>query len=130
MKRLIPIGPLLSSGRLLSKLLTARSDPNFVGQWADFERTIIRTDPETFNIELVNQSVYPPTTEVVAENVDSSSGSYTVKAKTFTDVGMGYAKTDNLALALITNSIQEGISDQLPLPEQWHSGSVSAVPSD
>jgi hypothetical protein len=71
----------------------------------DSDQNIIRTDPDTFTIELVNQSVYPPTTEVVAENVDSSSGSYTVKAKSFTEVDMGYAKTDYLAPALITNSI-------------------------
>ncbi|KAJ5189360.1 Cell wall beta-glucan synthesis [Penicillium cf. griseofulvum] len=52
----------------------------------------VATDPETFTIELVNQNIYPPTTEVVVEDVDSSRGSYTVKAKTFTDVddGKGY----------------------------------------
>ncbi|KAJ5773217.1 hypothetical protein N7457_008113 [Penicillium paradoxum] len=53
---------------------------------------VVTTDPDTFNIELVNQNVYPPTTEVVAQDVDSSSGSYTVKAKSFTgvDTGKGY----------------------------------------
>ncbi|KGO69238.1 Cell wall beta-glucan synthesis [Penicillium italicum] len=52
----------------------------------------VTTDPETFSIELVNQNVYPPTTTVVAEDIDTSKGSYTVKAKTFTDVddGKGY----------------------------------------
>ncbi|KAJ6128855.1 hypothetical protein N7471_010072 [Penicillium samsonianum] len=52
----------------------------------------VSTDPETFSIELVNQNVYPPTTTIVAEDIDSSKGSYTVKAKTFTDVddGKGY----------------------------------------
>lgn len=48
-----------------------------------------RTDPDTFEIQLVNQNVYPPTTEVVAANVDSSSGSYTVDAKTFNGVDTG-----------------------------------------
>ncbi|KAJ5940139.1 hypothetical protein N7516_000307 [Penicillium verrucosum] len=52
----------------------------------------VTTDPETFSIELVNQNVYPPTTTIVADDIDSSKGSYTVKAKTFTDVdnGKGY----------------------------------------
>ncbi|KAJ5506565.1 hypothetical protein N7453_005522 [Penicillium expansum] len=52
----------------------------------------VTTDPETFSIELVNQNVYPPTTTIVAEDIDTSKGSYTVKAKTFTDVddGKGY----------------------------------------
>ncbi|KAJ5835719.1 Cell wall beta-glucan synthesis [Penicillium robsamsonii] len=52
----------------------------------------VATDPDTFSIELVNQNVYPPTTEVVVEDIDSSKGSYTVKAKTFTGVddGKGY----------------------------------------
>ncbi|KXG48207.1 Cell wall beta-glucan synthesis [Penicillium griseofulvum] len=52
----------------------------------------VATDPDTFTIQLVNQNVYPPTTEVVVEDVDSSKGSYTVKAKTFTGVddGKGY----------------------------------------
>lgn len=48
-----------------------------------------RTDPETFDIQLVNQNVYPPTTEVVASEVDSSAGSYTVKSKTFNGVDTG-----------------------------------------
>ncbi|KAJ5467264.1 hypothetical protein N7475_005016 [Penicillium sp. IBT 31633x] len=52
----------------------------------------VETDPDTFNIELVNQNVYPPTTEVVASDVDSSAGSYTVNAKSLTgvDTGKGY----------------------------------------
>ncbi|KAJ5849930.1 hypothetical protein N7455_009786 [Penicillium solitum] len=52
----------------------------------------VTTDPETFSIELVNQNVYPPTTTIVADDIDSSKSSYTVKAKTFTDVdnGKGY----------------------------------------
>ncbi|KAJ5513401.1 hypothetical protein N7463_002953 [Penicillium fimorum] len=52
----------------------------------------VATDPGTFSIELVNQNVYPPTTEVVVEDIDSSKGSYTVKAKTFigVDDGKGY----------------------------------------
>ncbi|KAJ5515669.1 hypothetical protein N7527_007229 [Penicillium freii] len=52
----------------------------------------VTTDPKTFSIELVNQNVYPPTTTIVADDIDSSKGSYTVKAKTFTDVdnGKGY----------------------------------------
>ncbi|KAJ5196102.1 hypothetical protein N7449_006581 [Penicillium cf. viridicatum] len=52
----------------------------------------VTTDPETFSIELVNQNVYPPTTTIVADDIDASKGSYTVKAKTFTDVdnGKGY----------------------------------------
>ncbi|KAJ5164285.1 uncharacterized protein N7500_006115 [Penicillium coprophilum] len=52
----------------------------------------VATDPDTFTIELVNQNVYPPTTEVVVEDIDSSKGSYTVKAKSFTGVddGKGY----------------------------------------
>ncbi|KAJ6188481.1 UPF0619 GPI-anchored membrane protein [Penicillium mononematosum] len=52
----------------------------------------VSTDPETFSIELVNQNVYPPTTTIVAQDIDSSKGSYTVNAKTFTDVddGKGY----------------------------------------
>ncbi|KAJ5418047.1 uncharacterized protein N7487_001597 [Penicillium crustosum] len=52
----------------------------------------VTTDPTTFSIELVNQNVYPPTTTIVADDIDSSKGSYTVKAKTFTDVdnGKGY----------------------------------------
>ncbi|KAJ6069955.1 hypothetical protein N7499_011842 [Penicillium canescens] len=49
----------------------------------------VQTDPDTFTIELVNQNVYPSTTEIVAENVDSSKGSYTVKSKSFTDVDVG-----------------------------------------
>ncbi|OQD83542.1 hypothetical protein PENANT_c016G10296 [Penicillium antarcticum] len=49
----------------------------------------VQTDPDTFTIELVNQNVYPPTTEVVAQDVDSSKGSYMVKAKSFTDVDVG-----------------------------------------
>ncbi|KAJ6072976.1 hypothetical protein N7467_011061 [Penicillium canescens] len=49
----------------------------------------VQTDPDTFTIELVNQNVYPSTTEIVAEDVDSSKGSYTVKAKSFTDVDVG-----------------------------------------
>ncbi|OQD60277.1 hypothetical protein PENPOL_c025G09208 [Penicillium polonicum] len=49
----------------------------------------VTTDPETFSIELVNQNVYPPTTTIVADDIDSSKGSYTVKAKTFTDVDNG-----------------------------------------
>lgn len=48
-----------------------------------------RTDPDTFDIQLVNQNVYPPTTEVVASEVDSSAGSYTVKSKTFNGVDTG-----------------------------------------
>ncbi|KAJ5603861.1 hypothetical protein N7537_006817 [Penicillium hordei] len=53
---------------------------------------VVTTDPETFSIELVNQNVYPPTTTIVADDIDSSKGSYTVKAKTFTDIdnGKGY----------------------------------------
>ncbi|KAJ5129594.1 uncharacterized protein N7515_005633 [Penicillium bovifimosum] len=52
----------------------------------------VSTDPDTFNIELVNQNVYPPTTEIVARDVDSSTGSYTIDAKTFpnVDTGKGY----------------------------------------
>ncbi|KAJ5383775.1 Cell wall beta-glucan synthesis [Penicillium concentricum] len=52
----------------------------------------VATDPDTFTIELVNQNVYPSTTSVVVEDIESSKGSYTVKAKTFTDVddGKGY----------------------------------------
>jgi hypothetical protein len=50
---------------------------------------VIRTDPDTFTIELVNQNVYPSTTEIVAEDVEASKGSYTAKAKSFTDVDVG-----------------------------------------
>lgn len=43
---------------------------------------------------MVNQNVYPPTTEVVAQDVDRDAGSYTVDSKAFPNVDNGYVKTN------------------------------------
>ncbi|KAJ5634523.1 hypothetical protein N7528_002365 [Penicillium herquei] len=52
----------------------------------------VSTDPDTMDIYLVNQNVYPNTQELVASNVDTSLGKYTIKAKDVGDVdtGRGY----------------------------------------
>ena len=53
----------------------------------------IRTDPPKMDIYLVNQNVYPNTQELVASDVDTSLGKYTIKAKDVGDVDTGYAWT-------------------------------------
>lgn len=88
MKELTPISHSLSNGKLFSKRRTIQNH-TVKKDWADRNSPAPRTDPDTFTIELVNQNVYPPTTEVVATDVDSSKGSYTVKGKTFNGVDQG-----------------------------------------
>jgi hypothetical protein len=39
------------------------------------------TDPETFSIYLVNQNTYPNVETLIASNVDTSKGHYTMKAQ-------------------------------------------------
>jgi hypothetical protein len=42
--------------------------------------TKTRTDPATFDLYLVNQAVYPSVSTLVASDVDTTKGSYTIKA--------------------------------------------------
>ncbi|KAF3388813.1 GPI-anchored membrane protein [Penicillium rolfsii] len=54
----------------------------------------VETDPDTFDLYLVNQAVNPSVSTLVASNVDTSKGSYTIKANnqdlTPSDTGGGY----------------------------------------
>ncbi|KAJ5776403.1 uncharacterized protein N7511_001414 [Penicillium nucicola] len=98
-----PFGKYCHTPRLVKTVKLYRDENGFclvvtsprIGEKIDPDRPLtikwqsVLTDPPTFSIELVNQNVYPPTTEVVAQDVDSSKGSYTVKAKSFTDVDVG-----------------------------------------
>lgn len=36
------------------------------------------TDPSSFDIYLVNNAVYPPVNQLIAKNVETSKGSYTL----------------------------------------------------
>ncbi|KAJ5595156.1 uncharacterized protein N7459_001364 [Penicillium hispanicum] len=49
----------------------------------------VSTDPATMDIYLVNQHAYPNTQELVASDVDTSLGSYTIKADDVKDVDTG-----------------------------------------
>lgn len=63
-----------------------------------------RTDPAKMNIYLVNQHVYPNTQKLIASNVDTDSGSYTINAKDV-DVDTGYvdpARRSSLSLSPLT----------------------------
>lgn len=42
--------------------------------------TKTRTDPATFDLYLVNQAVNPSVSTLVASDVDTGKGSYTIKA--------------------------------------------------
>lgn len=42
--------------------------------------TKTRTDPASFDLYLVNQAVNPSVSTLVASDVDTSKGSYTIKA--------------------------------------------------
>ncbi|CEO60803.1 hypothetical protein PMG11_05331 [Penicillium brasilianum] len=54
----------------------------------------VQTDPSTFDLYLVNQAVNPSVSTLVAADVDTSKGSYTIKANdkdlTNSDSGGGY----------------------------------------
>lgn len=54
--------------------------------------TKTRTDPDTFDLYLVNQAVNPSVSTLVASDVDTSKGSYTIKAnnKDLTASDTGY----------------------------------------
>jgi hypothetical protein len=51
-----------------------------------------RTDPATFDLYLVNQAVNPSVSTLVASDIDTSTGSYTIKAnnKDLTNSDTGY----------------------------------------
>lgn len=66
----------------------------------------VDTDPDTFKIVLINQSVYPETETVVADSVKTSDGSYTMS-------GVDAAAGDDYQINFIsTSSTNSGILAQ------------------
>ncbi|KAJ5390722.1 UPF0619 GPI-anchored membrane protein [Penicillium cataractarum] len=52
--------------------------------------TYVNTDAKSFNLYLVNNAVYPPVSEKIATDVETSDGSYTIDSLTGVTAGHGY----------------------------------------
>ncbi|KAL9113960.1 MAG: hypothetical protein Q9227_002094 [Pyrenula ochraceoflavens] len=50
----------------------------------------VSSDPSSFEIQIVNQQVNPPVTQTIAQNVQTSSGSYDLKSVSNITPGQGY----------------------------------------
>ncbi|KAF7157800.1 hypothetical protein CNMCM6106_003929 [Aspergillus hiratsukae] len=60
-----------------------------LSQKTTVEWSSVSSDPSTFDIYLVKMNSYPPANQLVAENVKTSDGSYTIDGLS-TDNGSGY----------------------------------------